>query len=65
MHWIDQLFESEPIEYLPDDFCKDKTNRELIEKLKSEKVSRNSGNMIILELLERLCKRVEKEDEMD
>jgi len=61
MKWLkDILFPKDPVEYLLKDWCKGKTNQELLDKLKNGLVSVGSGNMIILELIERLVNEVEK-----
>ncbi len=56
MKWFKDIFTS-PIEMLPRDYCYNKTSQELLEKLRTSCVSRESGNMIVLEILERLVKK--------
>ena len=58
-NWIKKVFVSKPInfEILPLDYCKDKSDQELIERLRKGFLSLGSGNMIVLELLERLIKK--------
>lgn len=53
---------SDPVEYLSLNYCKDKTDEELLAKLRSGYISKKSGNMIVLELLERLIVRKSKNE---
>ncbi len=47
------------VNYLPANFCEGKSDEELLNALKGNigLISHGSGNMIMMELLERLCKR--------
>ena len=63
MKWFSKLFgtrDSKNKIYLPSDFCEGKSDEELFEILKNRTVSVGSGNMIVLELLERLLERIKK-----
>jgi len=52
------IFSSKPvIEFLDRGACHGKTDQELIEKLKSDSISRGSGEMIVTELLDRIINR--------
>ena len=57
--WLKSLWRKNVPEYLPQNYCEGKTNNELIQQLKSGKTGINSGNMIVLELLDRLNIKVE------
>lgn len=50
---------TEEIERISSDYCKDKTSKHLIEKLRSNRISEDSGQMIVTELLQRLCQAVD------
>lgn len=58
--WIKAIFSNEPIvPILPLDYCKGKTNQELIDTLKQGGFQLCSGHMIIVELLQRINTDIE------
>lgn len=50
-------FFQDNIEFLPTNYCEGKSNKELLDTLRKRNISMASGNMIVLELLERLIKK--------
>ena len=48
--------------YLETDFCKGKSNQELLSKINAGNISLHSGMMIVNELLRRMVEHMEKKD---
>jgi len=58
--WLVAFWKPIEIQYLSVNYCDDKTEEQLLEKLKSGKISMQSGIMIVTELLERLHRKSDK-----
>lgn len=63
MKWFQSFFKTSEIKQLPSNYCLGKTNVQLLDELQSGKISRDSGEMIVGELLRRICSELERKND--